>query len=205
MRATTRTASATICVAAMLLLTACNGDGGDDPTTPPPSTGPTTTEPATTPSTEPSLTYEEDRIASAQAFVEAYYAESNAVMQDGYEDWSDRLGPFFSSAEVWAEQSQIWEVLAGIGGFTTGGTEVLSFEVTDWQPDPDELGADQVAFDVCLDTSGAVVFDDDGTKAPDDEQPTDIPYIAHVRLTGEPDDSDLGWGFIAYEETEAPC
>lgn len=197
----------TAALAAALGLTLAACDPGDpDPTdTTGTTTEPATTAPSTTPSAEPSLTYKDEQIASAQAFVEAYYAEVSAVGNDGYEDWEDRLQPFFyGDPDLWTDDVRVgWELLSSRGGYSTGPLEVVSARATDWKEDPTESGFDVVSFDVCLDPSGQIDFDDDGEQL--DQQPQNTPYLSTVTVMGQPD-SELGWSFTEYDEDlDATC
>lgn len=191
-------------VALTLAVAACDpGDPDPTPTTPT-RTQPPTTDPSTPTSTEPSASHKDEQIASAQAFVESFFAEATAVRNDGYEDWQSLRDYFLGDPDLWNTSVEpVWSALADRGGHSEGEIAVVSADATAWEEDPTGEGFDSVSFDVCLDTSSLVNFDENGTEL--DQQPQDEPYLAAVSLMGQPE-SELGWSFTEYDEDlDAAC
>ena len=190
--------------ALMFALAACDPGNPDPPPTSSTSSEAHTTEPSTPATTEPSATYKDEQIASAQAFVESFFAQATAVQNDGYDDWESLRDYFLGDPDLWSASIEpVWSALASRGGSTTGMFVVVSAEATAWEEDPTGDGFDSVSFDVCLDTSDMVDLDENGDER--EVQPQDQAYLATVTVMGQPD-SELGWSFTEYEEDlDATC
>lgn len=202
----------------ILLLTAaltwavagCAADPEPSPTEADTSTAPSsaattpTSDAATTPSADPAQSHEDAQVAAAQAFVEHYYAESNAVRNDGG-DWEARLAPFFTAAsDLWAETRSGWVAAAAEGGHSTGSSVITAIQPTAWTEGPAGSGLDTVGFELCNDATGIVFYDAAGDELPDEQQPADEPFLVAVTVEGRPD-SDLGWSLTAIAATGSSC
>ncbi|CAM3422336.1 hypothetical protein OCAE111667_09185 [Occultella aeris] len=190
-------AAVTVAVTATMGLGAC--DPADVNPTPTPTTGTTqTTTPPTEPSTEPPLSYEDQQIAAAEAFVIDYYVVAADVAHNGFEGWQERIFPFYAgNLELWDVRSTGYQEDEAAGIHTEGATEVVSITATDWAADPTESGFDTVTFTMCLDSRSVVTFNEDGSPRTD-RTPVDHPYPATALVMGQPE-TDLGWSFMELE------
>lgn len=202
-------ATTALLAATCLVLSGCDGGGGETSTDP--TIDETTTEPADDPtsedpSEEPTQSYRDQQIAAAEEFVLDFYATSAEVGHDGYENWEPRLFPFFTGdEELWQLHSAGYRQNAEEGLSLEGGTEVYAIEATDWEEAPEDAeGFDTVAFDLCLDSRSAVRIDADGEEITD-QTPPDHRYPAEIEVMGQPD-AELGWSLMQMEpDPEASC
>lgn len=191
-----------------LFLAACDG-GGTGPTDP--TTDETTTNPADDPTTEvpteePTQSYRDQQIADAEEFVLDFYATSNEVAQDAYENWEPRMFPFFTgNEELWQQQSGGYRQSAESDLSIEGEVEVYSIRATNWERAPEDAeGFDVVTFDLCVDSRSVVNLNEDGTEnteivTPDRRFPTEIDVM------GQPE-SELGWSLMTFEvDPEGSC
>lgn len=200
-------AAAAVTVAAVAFLVA-GCDPGEDPS-PSPPTSTETTDPPTDPSTEPTtVDYQQQQVDAAKDFIVDLYATTAAVGQDGYENWSERLFPYYSgNPEFWSDEvAPLYEFLAAEGGSTEGETQVVGITATDWAEDPTGGGFDTITFLVCLDATTFGYLDADGNPIVDEGRGSpDHPFEAEIEVMGQPD-TDLGWSLMGRDNRpEASC
>ena len=93
-----------------------------------------------------------------------YYETTAQVANNGYQDWSEKLDPFWGHPDVWVPLATSYADLAEQGQYTTGAASVESTAVTDYKTS--NVGNEEVHLDACVDFREVRNFARDGKSIP---------------------------------------
>ena len=123
--------------------------------TPPPAASPSPTTPEQ---------IKAKNIADAKARLVKYYETTAQVANNGYQDWEDKLDPFWGHPDVWVPLATSYTDLAEQGQYTTGAASVESMAVTSYKTS--NVGNEEVHLDACVDFREVRNFARDGEAIP---------------------------------------
>ncbi|WP_043346779.1 hypothetical protein [Beutenbergia cavernae] len=167
-------------------LVACNGGGGEEPTSTADVTE--TTTPSPSPSPSPTLDPREANIEQAKAALTEYVRLSNEVMNAGGEGWQD-LSRWWGTPDLAERYTSTYLSMIEQGRHTEGSSSVSQILVTDYVEDPTGAGHEQIHFEYCSDTSDVTLLEASGDVVP---QVGDDPrFIVSVLLQRQGEGS--GW------------
>jgi hypothetical protein len=101
-------------------------------------------------------------IADAKARLVEYYETTATVANDGYKDWESKLLAFWGNPDIWGPTGEAFEQLATEGRYTTGAAEVVTLDVTQYQPNKNHF--ESVEIEACVDFSDVTNFDKSGDQ-----------------------------------------
>lgn len=128
-----------------------------------PSTSPSLTPTAAPEPTTPAQ-IKAKNIADAKARLVEYYETTAAVANNGYEDWTSELDPFWGHPDVWVPLATSYTDLAEQGHYTTGAASVESMAVTGYQAS--DVGNEEVHLLACVDFREVRNFARNGESIP---------------------------------------
>lgn len=129
------------------------------------STSPSATAPSAEPSPSPTTPEQikAQNIADAKARLEKYYETTAQVANNGYQDWDEKLDPFWGHPDIWGPLAASYTELAQQGQYTTGAATVESSKVTDYA-DSAEGGFEEVSLSACVDFRSVRTFTESGDE-----------------------------------------